>query len=311
LAAYDYHFEENVIPLSAVKTSRDSTYFEEAVRTVVSPLTHEVYQFVTDNYSIVPLGLDVLKDNPNFASPSTIFKSSDYYDFGDTAVSHAVQTFTEIFTEDDFDDDNDFAVYDFSFSELFDDLAYEGHKFIDYIFSTDNAHKFSAEEREFFSPCQTGLAAASCVPVVKELKNLKPGAMATRLISKITGVYKNARIPKTLANNVWGWKVGDQINNLTRFGKVPKWSTVRKRYWKNQAHEIKSNPNFRPDYYTQENLKRMEKGLAPQQFNRTTRQLESMELHHTPPQRDGGLFDFTELWPQQHAELDPSRFIGK
>jgi len=311
LLAYDYNFEENLIPLSAVNTFKDSAFFEEAVRTVVSPLTHELYQFVTDNYSFIPLGLDALKDNHDtFGCPDTIFKSSDYYDFEDRAVSQAVQTFTEMFTEDDFDDDNNFAVYDFSFSELFDDIAFEGHKLIDYVFLTDNAHNFSAEEREFFSPCQAGLATASCVPVIKELKNLKPGTVAKKLITRITGAYKNARIPKTLATNVHGWKVGDQITNLTRFGKVPKWSTVRKRHWKNRSHQIKSDPLFRPEYYNADNLKRMEKGLAPQQINPRTGKMESLELHHTPPQRDGGLFDFIELWPDQHADIDNFRIIG-
>jgi len=311
LVAYDYNYKENLIPLSAVNTFKDSVFFEEAVRTVVSPLTHELYQFVTDNYSFIPLGLDALKDNHDtFGCPDTIFKSSDYYDFEDKALSQAVQTLTEMFTEDDFDDDNDFAVYDFSFSELFDDIAFEGHKLIDYVFSTDNAHHFSAEEREFFSPCQAGLATASCVPVIKELKNLKPGTAAKKLITKITGAYKNARIPKTLANNVRGWKVGDQITNLTKFGKVPKWSTVRKRYWKNQAERIKSDPSFRPDYGNPGNIKRMEKGLAPQRLNEKTGLWESMELHHIPPQREGGLFDFFELWPEEHAKLDDLRHLG-
>ena len=154
------------------------------------------------------------------------------------------------------------------------------------------------------------MATASCVPVIKELKNLKPGTAAKKLITKITGAYKNARIPKTLANNVRGWKVGDQITNLTKFGKVPKWSTVRKRYWKNQAERIKSDPSFRPDYGNPGNIKRMEKGLAPQRLNEKTGLWESMELHHIPPQREGGLFDFFELWPEEHAKLDDLRHLG-
>ncbi len=55
----------------------------------------------------------------------------------------------------------------------------------------------------------------------------------------------------------------------------------------------------------------MEKGLAPQKFNEATQKWESKELHHMPPQRDGGLFDFEEVWPDKHAEIDDFRHIGK
>jgi hypothetical protein len=53
----------------------------------------------------------------------------------------------------------------------------------------------------------------------------------------------------------------------------------------------------------------MEKGLAPQNKN-DLGELESMELHHIPPQKDGGLFDFIEVWPEEHAEIDPHRKLG-
>jgi hypothetical protein len=32
------------------------------------------------------------------------------------------------------------------------------------------------------------------------------------------------------------WTVGDPINNLTRQGNTPYWSTVSQRYWKNEAY---------------------------------------------------------------------------
>jgi hypothetical protein len=35
-----------------------------------------------------------------------------------------------------------------------------------------------------------------------------------------------------------------------------------------------------------------------------------MELHHTPPQREGGLFDVTLVWPDEHAAIDPFRNTG-
>lgn len=54
----------------------------------------------------------------------------------------------------------------------------------------------------------------------------------------------------------------------------------------------------------------MENGLAPQQRNLSTGKMESIELHHTPPQKDGGLFDFIEVSPEEHAAIDEFRHIG-
>ena len=98
-----------------------------------------------------------------------------------------------------------------------------------------------------------------------------------------------------------GWKVGESITNLTAKGNVPAWSTVRQRFWKNEAFLNGST-------YSQNNLLRMQKGLAPQRLNPNTILMESMELHHhTVPQRNGGLFDFMKVWPDEHRALDPFR----
>jgi len=51
----------------------------------------------------------------------------------------------------------------------------------------------------------------------------------------------------------------------------------------------------------------MQKGLAPQFRNPTTGLMESMELHHTIPQRNGGLFEFIKVTPDQHRLIDPFR----
>ena len=51
----------------------------------------------------------------------------------------------------------------------------------------------------------------------------------------------------------------------------------------------------------------MQKALAPQFRNPTTGLMESMELHHTTPQRDGGLFEFIKVTPDQHRFIDPFR----
>jgi len=119
--------------------------------------------------------------------------------------------------------------------------------------------------------------------------------------------FLRGRVPvapgRTLPNTTRGWRVGDPINNLTAEGNVPSWSTVRQRFWKNEAA-------LNPGNYSEANLARMRQGLAPQRINRVTGELESMELHHMPPQRDGGLFDVQPVWPDEHARIDPMRRLG-
>lgn len=46
---------------------------------------------------------------------------------------------------------------------------------------------------------------------------------------------EETKISPAQASSVCGWKVGDPINNRTMLGDVPKWSTVRYRYWKNES----------------------------------------------------------------------------
>lgn len=99
---------------------------------------------------------------------------------------------------------------------------------------------------------------------------------------------------------VRGWTVGDPINHLTSAGRVPAWSTVRERIWKNEAYCNRANYSYR-------NLARMRDGLAPQRINPVTGRFESKELHHDPPQRDGGLFDVLPVWPPDHQIIDPFR----
>ena len=117
-------------------------------------------------------------------------------------------------------------------------------------------------------------------------------------------VVGEGRIAATQASSTCGWRLGQPIENRTFWGGVPKWSTVRGRYWKNEAYLNRAN-------YTERDLGRMKRGLAPQRLNRNTRRLESMELHHIPPQREGGLFDFIKVWPEEHASLDPNRYLGQ
>lgn len=49
----------------------------------------------------------------------------------------------------------------------------------------------------------------------------------------------------------------------------------------------------------------MKNGFAPQRLNPKSGIMESMELHHHPvPQRNGGLFEFRKVWPDEHKEID-------
>jgi filamentous hemagglutinin len=160
----------------------------------------------------------------------------------------------------------------------FESLLMTGHKKIDAVFSTDQAERYPKETDNKYT--------IGIIP--------SPGSLA---ISGTPG-----RIPVTLASETCGWQIGESITNRTIFGTVPKWNTVRRRYWKNQAY-------LHPEKYESEQLERMKQGLAPQRLNTDTGQLESMELHHDPAQRDGGLFDFIEVWPQEHAKLDPKRYV--
>jgi len=82
---------------------------------------------------------------------------------------------------------------------------------------------------------------------------------------------------------------------LTAKGDVPSWDAVRQRYWKNEAFG-------RPGEYEAADLGRMRQGLAPQRVNQFG-ELESIQLHHDPPQSAGGLFDFKPMWPDEHIRI--------
>ena len=100
------------------------------------------------------------------------------------------------------------------------------------------------------------------------------------------------------------WKVGDPIDAPTAKGNAPKWSTVQKRYWKNESH-------YNPGAYDQSNLSRMKKGRAPLVQYQENGKWYSMELHHKNiPQREGGshsLDNLEALTPWEHAAKDKYR----
>ena len=97
-----------------------------------------------------------------------------------------------------------------------------------------------------------------------------------------------------------GWKVGDDISMLTRAGNVPSWTTVRQRYWRNEALT-----NYKE--YSPENLLRMSQGRAPLIPYPSNGKMYPMELHHPNGQLGDNLFNFIRVTPWEHDILDPYR----
>ena len=90
------------------------------------------------------------------------------------------------------------------------------------------------------------------------------------------------------------WRPGDPINAPTRNG-YPSWSTVRRRYWINEAL-------YHPERYSETDLARMRRGLAPLDPETGA----SKHLHHTwgrnipDPHNPANLLP---LWPWEHYDI--------
>ncbi|MFI7414672.1 polymorphic toxin-type HINT domain-containing protein [Streptomyces sp. NPDC049627] len=98
------------------------------------------------------------------------------------------------------------------------------------------------------------------------------------------------------------WKVGEDYSKPNKNGVAPSMSTMRKRFWKNEAAEPDA-----ADQYGAANISRMKRGLAPQR-QRPDGSWESMELSHEPiPDRDGGML-LTPRWPEDHVLMDPGGY---
>lgn len=155
---------------------------------------------------------------------------------------------------------------------------------------------------------KTVQALSGVISTVAELPNMSAeerGAVAAGFGIAITEMALTRKLPVSKVNvTKTGWSVGESITNLTSKGNVPAWSTVRQRFWKNEAFFNNSS-----NIYSESDLLRMQKGLASQIRNTRTGRLESMELHHTKPQREGGLFEFIMITPDQHSFIDPFRKI--
>ncbi|MBA8885268.1 hypothetical protein [Dokdonella fugitiva] len=93
------------------------------------------------------------------------------------------------------------------------------------------------------------------VPVVTGLKATAVGFAILRNASRLEEGYGVlSGIPESALR---GWKVGDPIENLTKAGNSPAWSTVRARYWKNVANEALDGE------YNVVNIARMRAGKPP------------------------------------------------
>ncbi|WP_276145774.1 polymorphic toxin-type HINT domain-containing protein [Streptomyces europaeiscabiei] len=98
------------------------------------------------------------------------------------------------------------------------------------------------------------------------------------------------------------WKLGEDYSKPSKNGASPSLSTMRKRFWKNEAAEPGA-----ADQYGAANIGRMKRGSAPQR-QRQDGSWESMELSHEPiPERDGGLL-LTPRWPKDHVIMDPGGY---
>ena len=171
------------------------------------------------------------------------------------------------------------------------ETAYDAYK------AVDTAHDLSQAADVVITVSKKGDAVLELADTAKDAKKVSEVAHSGRKSAELLQQGKKAK----------GWHVGDTIDAPTRAGTAPKWSTVRQRYWKNEAH-------YNLNDYSPKNISRMKKGLAPQQINKKTGQLESMELHHIKPQRENGPNSYSNLkkvWPDEHAEIDSYRHVRR
>lgn len=135
------------------------------------------------------------------------------------------------------------------------------------------------------------------------------GIVAGTVIGTVTGNTERGMLTNAtstvLKSSTKGWKLGDDVYKLTAKGNEPSWTTVRTRFWKNEAATEGAAEKYGTD-----NISRMQTGRAPQRFNQEKAGMESMELSHEPiPRRDGGT-EFVPRWPQDHAKVDSFRHPG-
>ena len=156
----------------------------------------------------------------------------------------------------------------------------------------------AANREAFGQPANTAAATGVLGGLYKPVDPTTPGASPAEEV-----VPRSTSAPA--GNGAQGWRVGDDVHAPTKAGNQPSWTTVRARYWKNQA----ADPQL-SSQWSERNLERMRRGSAPQRYNPDKGGMESMDLSHEPvPQRDGGT-EFVPRWPPDHAARDPFRRLN-
>lgn len=268
---------ENIICEETTFQPVESSEFVLQARAIGAHIAHETLDFVGEVFLDLPRSFEGIESLANKSFPSIVNKLS-------FSSPNQVDSLFPRKTVEDWQED-----------------ISRGHEWIDEVFKTNLSKHYTPEWKELEQALKPSIQYAILPP---------PGALSKGGVSLKEGLLTTeGRLLITECNSICGWKVGDPIQNRTWWGGRPKWSTVRQRHWKNRAFEAKSNPELYD--YKKTDIERMKSGLAPQRLNKQTGKVESMELHHIPPQRDGGLFDFIEVWPEEHANLDPNRYLGK
>ena len=264
---------ENIIYEETSLASFEGRELIEQLRTIGSYLAHETFDLVGTTFLDGVELLDDIRQISDATSEKLLPRSTFSQRDSPFFLSNPVEKFQE-------------------------DLG-RGHRFIDKVFKTELSQQYTPEGKEMEEMSKLPLQYAVLPP---------PGAFPKTASSSGGALLTTeGRLLMTECNSICGWKVGDPIQNRTWWGGRPKWSTVRQRYWKNQAQLAKSDVVHR----YRDQINRMEKGLAPQIKNKSTGNLESIELHHIPAQKEGGLFDFIEVTREEHSRLDPFRFLGE
>ena len=106
-----------------------------------------------------------------------------------------------------------------------------------------------------------------------------------------SGQKLNSNQSTSPASNTNGWKVGQDIRKPTSNGNEPGWSTVRQRYWKNEAY-------YNKEQYSYENLELMRKGRAPKDAFGYP-----MELHHPYGRLGNNFFVFGPVTHAAHNKI--------
>ena len=126
--------------------------------------------------------------------------------------------------------------------------------------------------------------------------NLAPGKQVSGSFrTGNNGQQTNPNQPTPSNTNSNGWKVGQDISKPTSTGNNPSWTTVRQRYWKNEAH-------YHSEQYSDNDLLRMRRGLAPKGGDGF-----SIELHHPYGRSGNNFYYFQKVTHLEHMEIHYGR----